>query len=29
MQLGMDLRYHMVYADLSYFVPAVKFTYSF
>lgn len=29
MQLGLDLRYHMVASDLSYFIPAVKFTYSF
>lgn len=29
MSLGLDLTYHMVYSDLSYFVPAVKFTYSF
>ncbi len=29
MQLGLDLRYHMVASNLSYFVPAVKFTYSF
>ena len=29
MQLGLDLRYHIVASDLSYFIPAVKFTYSF
>jgi len=29
MQLGLDLRYHMVASDLSYFIPAAKFTYSF
>ncbi len=29
MQLGLDLRYHAVYSDLSYFIPAVKFTYNF
>lgn len=29
MQLGLDLRYHIVASDLSYFIPAAKFTYSF
>ncbi|MBI4350545.1 MAG: porin family protein [Elusimicrobia bacterium] len=29
MKLGADLRYHLVASDLSYFIPAVKFTYSF
>ncbi len=29
MQLGLDLRYHMVASNLSYFIPAVKFAYSF
>jgi len=29
MKLGADVRYHMVASDLSYFIPAGKFTYSF
>ena len=29
MKLGLDMRYHLVYSDLSYFIPAAKFTYSF
>lgn len=29
MQLGLDLRYHAIYSDLSYFIPSVKFAYMF
>lgn len=29
MQLGLDLRYHAIYSDLSYFIPSVKFSYMF
>lgn len=29
MKLGADVRYHLVASNLSYFIPAVKFTYSF
>lgn len=29
MQLGLDLRYHVAASNLSYFIPAAKFTYSF
>jgi len=29
MQLGLDLRYHAIDSDLSYFIPAAKFTYMF
>lgn len=29
MQVGADVRYHIVASDLTYFIPAVKFTYSF
>jgi len=29
MQLGLDLRYHSMGSDTSYFIPAAKFTYSF
>lgn len=29
MQIGVDLRYHSMGSDTSYFIPAAKFTYSF
>lgn len=29
MKLGADLRYHLVAEDVNYFIPSVKFTYSF
>lgn len=29
MQIGVDLRYHKMGSDVSYFIPAAKFTYSF
>ena len=29
MKIGADVRYHIVASDLSYFIPAAKFTYSF
>lgn len=29
MKLGADLRYHLISSDCTYFVPGVKFTYSF
>lgn len=29
MQVGADIRYHLVASNLSYFIPAAKFTYSF
>ncbi len=29
MEIGLDVRYHIVASDLTYFIPAVKFTYSF
>lgn len=29
MKLGADLRYHLMSSDVSYFIPAAKFTYSF
>ena len=29
MKLGADLRYHLIASNLTYFIPSVKFTYSF